>query len=219
MKATNLLTQQHKQVAALFQKFERTNDRGVQNALFDQIGARLAAHDAIERELFYPACKEALGEEDATLGEAVVEHGVIEFSIYKADIADPDDLKHCVKVLADVVEHHVEEEQDELFPKVEEAMSAALLEELGARMEARYAEALEEDFREAVRANLDQVMAGAIETEPEAEGTAAPKAKKTAAKKTSAAKEAAPPARRAASSTPSAGKANGSSPRRSGARA
>jgi len=236
MKATKLLTQHHKDVAALFNKFEKTEDEGEQDELFEQIGARLAAHDAIEREIFYPACKEALGEDDDTLGEALVEHGVVEFSIYKADIADAEDLKHCVKVLADIVEHHVEEEEKELFPKVEKAMSAEVLEELGAEMEQRFAEALEEDFRAAVRANLEQVMAGALETKPseeadddeddeddeEQDDAEAPKAKKSAPQKAPAKAKSSPtkkPATKPATTSSSGGKKGGSPGKKSTARA
>lgn len=178
MKATKLLIQQHEEVSDLFKQFEDAEDED-QLAIFETIAASLAAHDAIEREIFYPACKEALGEDEEILGESLVEHGVVEFCIYKADIANEDDLAACVKVLKEVVEHHVEEEQDELFPKVEKAMTAPQLEELGARMEKRFALAKQGDFRAAIRKNLEQVMEGAIETEPAAAPTAV--AKKTKA--------------------------------------
>lgn len=220
MKATKLLTQQHKEVSDLFKKFGKTKDEDEQEELFEHIGAGLAAHDAIERELFYPACKEALGADDETLGEGLVEHEVVEFSIYKADLADAEDFKHCVKVLSEIVEHHVEEEEKELFPKIEKAMTAEALEELGVEMEQRFEEAMEEDFREAVRANLEQVLSGAIETEP-ADDDDAPEAKKAAAKKAppkarSSAKKA-PAAKSAATSSASAGK-SGASAKKGGAR-
>jgi hemerythrin superfamily protein len=215
MNAIDLLTQQHQEVSALFKKFEAAEDGRTRRALFDAIGTRLAAHDAIEREIFYPACKAALGKESEELGEALVEHGVVEFSIHKAASADAEDLPHCVKVLKDIVEHHVEEEQDELFPKVKKAISASELLALGEEMEQRFEEALETDFRVAVRANLAQVVGGAMETEPVGEGERVParKAPKKAAakgtKKTSrpaaAAKRNGVPTRKSAS-----GKAAGS---------
>ncbi len=179
MKATKLLIQQHEEVDALFKKFEDTDDETKQAEIFELIGANLAAHDAIEREIFYPACKAALGEDEEILGESLAEHGLVEFCIYKADIATEDDLPSFVKVLKEVVEHHVEEEQEELFPKVEKAMSATQLEELGTKMKQRFDLAMRGDFRAAVRKNLEQVMEGALETTPQVKP--APVAKKTKA--------------------------------------
>lgn len=179
MKATKLLTQQHEEVSDLFAQFEDAEDEDRQAELFEQIASKLAAHDAIEREVFYPACKQALGEDEDILTESLAEHGVVEFCIYKADIANEDDLPSLVKVLKETVEHHVEEEQDELFPKVEKAMTAEQLEELGARMEKRFSLALQGDFRAAVRKNLEQVMEGALETAPDEKPV--PVAKKTKA--------------------------------------
>jgi hypothetical protein len=166
MKATQLLAQQHREVSALFERFEAEEDEGARLAIFDEIGTLLAAHDAIERELFYPACKDALGDDEEVLVDAVVEHGVIEFSIYKADIAEPDTLASCMRVLREIVDHHVDEEEAALFPKIEVAMSAADLDALGHQMAERFAVALEKDFRVAVRASLDQVLEGAAETDP-----------------------------------------------------
>lgn len=167
MKATKLLIQQHEEVSALFERFEDAEgDDDKQAEIFEEIAANLAAHDAIERELFYPACKEALGEDEEVLEDALVEHGVVEFSIYKADVASPDAMASCMRVLREILDHHVGEEEAALFPKVEEVMSADELEALGHDMADRFALALEEDFRVAVRANLDQVLEGAVETEP-----------------------------------------------------
>ena len=84
--------------------------------LFEQVAATLAAHDAIEREIFYPACKELLGEDDDTLMESLAEHGLVEFCIYKAMIASEEELPSMVKVLEEVVQHHVEEEHETVVP-------------------------------------------------------------------------------------------------------
>jgi hypothetical protein len=195
MKATDLLKQQHEEVSQVFEKFEKSENLDEQGDLFEQVAGMLAAHDAIEREIFYPACKEAKIDEEI-LGESLVEHGVVEFSVYRADLAvGTEDLPHFVKVLKEMVEHHVEEEEEEFFPKVEKAFSKEQLEELGARMEKRFEEALQSDFREAIRANLEQVLQGAMETdspettvEVEAIPDAKPAPKKKAAAKKTASK-------------------------------
>lgn len=193
MNAIELLVHQHQEVSRLFEKAEATEDGRTRRSLFDALAARLAAHDAIEREIFYPACKAALGKENEELGESLVEHGVVELLIHKGATADADDLPHCLKVLKDVVEHHVEEEQDELFPKVKKAISAEELLALGEEMEQRFGEAMETDYREAVRKSLMQVVGGAIETEAQTpDERVAPRAPRKAPAKKKAARKASP---------------------------
>src|SRR5690349_1357429 len=124
MKATDLLKKQHDKVDTLFARFEKAKKADDKQAIFQEIAASLVAHDAIEREIFYPACEEAMGMTD-TLGESLVEHGVVEFMLYRADQnLKNETLEHYVTVLKEVVEHHVEEEEEEFFPKVEDAIEA-----------------------------------------------------------------------------------------------
>jgi hemerythrin superfamily protein len=166
MKATDLLTKQHAKVDALFARFEKAKKGQDKAAVFEEIAANLVAHDAIEREIFYPACEAAMGLTDM-LGEALVEHGLVEFMLFRADQnLNSDALAHHVKVLQEVVEHHVEEEEEEFFPKVEESIDASELEELGLEMEVRFADAMQEDFRPPLLDNLTQVLAGAMKTAP-----------------------------------------------------
>ena len=198
MNAIDLLEGQHEEVAELFDKIEGTDEKREKRQLFEKLAGKLVGHDAIEREIFYPACEDALGSEDDQLGEALVEHGVVEFCLYQADQAlGGDDFDAKVTVLKEVIEHHVEEEEKELFPKVKKAMGDGRLEELGAAMEERFEQALEEDFREPLHANLRQVLAGATKTRPAARAPAPrPAAAKKAARPKKAAKR--PPAKRRA---------------------
>jgi len=181
MKATDLLKDQHKEVAALFKRIESAKGGAEKNKLFEELARNIAGHDAIEREIFYPACQKEMGTTDL-LGEALVEHGVVEFSLYLADQArGEDDFDFKITVLREIIEHHVEEEENELFPKVEKALGAEVLEQLGAEMEERFEESKEDDFRPPLHDNLSQVLAGASETEPE-NSSKKPVAKKTAKK-------------------------------------
>jgi predicted DNA-binding protein len=182
MKATDLLEQQHDEVKEMFKHLEDSDGGARQKELFEELASSLVAHDAIERQIFYPACEEAMGMNEQ-LGEALVEHGVVEFMLYEADEAlGKKDFKFKVTVLREVLEHHIEEEEDEFFPSVEKALGDKRLEELGAEMEQAFEDAREEDFRAPLHKNLKQVLAGAIKPTPErkAHAKAAPSKKKQA---------------------------------------
>src|SRR6187551_316012 len=160
--AIDLLKTQHEQVKALFKRIEKARTRSAKTKYFDELAANLAAHDAIEREIFYPACERGMGMTDL-LGEALVEHGVVEFSLYQADQARKDkDFSFKCQVLSELVEHHVEEEEEEFFPKVEKALGKDKLNELGARMAARFEQAKAKDYHPVLKSNLKQVLAGAL---------------------------------------------------------
>jgi hemerythrin superfamily protein len=164
MKATDLLEEQHRDVAKLFTALEGADAPARKREIFEELASSLVAHDAIERELFYPACEKAMGMTDL-LGESLVEHGVIEFSLYEADQArGKKDFAFKVKVLKEMVEHHVDEEEGDFFPRVEKALGDESLEELGRRMEQRFEAARESDFRAPLHDNLNQVLAGSMKT-------------------------------------------------------
>jgi hypothetical protein len=160
--AIDLLKTQHEEVKALFKRIEKASTRAAKTKFFDELAANLAAHDAIEREIFYPACEKAMGMTDL-LGEALVEHGVVEFSLYQADQARKDkDFSFKCQVLSEIVEHHVKEEEEDFFPKVQKALGKDKLLELGARMKARFEQAKAKDYHGALNSNLKQVLAGAL---------------------------------------------------------
>jgi len=160
--ATELLKTQHDEVKALFKKIEKASTRAAKTKLFDELAANLVGHDAIEREIFYPACEKAMGMTDL-LGEALVEHGVVEFSLYQADQARRDaSFSFKCQVLSEIVEHHVQEEEEDFFPKVERALGREKLMELGARMKERFEAAKASSFRPPLHSNLKQVLAGAL---------------------------------------------------------
>jgi len=177
MKDTELLKKQHQEVARLFKAIEGATDAGDKKAFFLELASNLVGHDGIERQIFYPACEEAMGLNDE-LGEALVEHGVIEFSLYQANEAlGKDDFDFKVKVLKEMVEHHVEEEEKEFFPKAEKALGDDSLELLSEEMEEAFEDALAGDFQQPLYENLRQVFAGAIKPEPQRSEPAKPKRK------------------------------------------
>jgi hemerythrin-like domain-containing protein len=166
MKATELLEEQHHDINRLFKAIGIAKDKQPQRALFLELAAILVAHDAIERQVFYPACEEVMGL-SPDLGEALVEHGVIEFCLYQAHEAlGKADFDFKCKVLKEMVEHHVEEEEDEFFPQATKALGNDALEALGDEMQEAFEDALGEDFRQPLYENLRQVFAGTIEPVP-----------------------------------------------------
>jgi hemerythrin superfamily protein len=172
MNAIDLLKQQHREVEQLFARLEKTDDVSGRAGLFRELASKLVAHDGIEREIFYPACEEKMGLSDE-LGEALVEHGVIEFSLYECDQAlKDDDFKFKVTVLKELVEHHVKEEEQEFLPQVEKAFDGEELDELAEELEDAFEDAVSEDYHEPLFENLRQVLAGTLKPAPADEDAA-----------------------------------------------
>ncbi len=133
--ATKYLDAQHKEVEALFAQAERATPKAKQQ-LFEQIADKLAVHATIEEKIFYPGVKAKQTKDD--LFEAVEEH--VEIKRVIADLMKLDGKNETfgpkLKVLKEIVEHHVKDEREELFPKVEKLMSKAELQELTLRLDA-----------------------------------------------------------------------------------
>ncbi|HEY0546387.1 MAG TPA: hemerythrin domain-containing protein [Pyrinomonadaceae bacterium] len=139
MNAFELLKQDHKKVSGIFEKLEPTTERAekTREELFTQLKQELDVHAAIEEQIFYPSIKEADETHEITL-EAYEEHAVIKqlLSELEADPKDTEEWKAKLTVLKENVEHHVEEEEGEMFPKAKKVLSEEQVEQLGARMEA-----------------------------------------------------------------------------------
>jgi len=139
--AIELLTQDHRNVKELFEKYENLSDRSTasKKKLATQICLELTKHATAEEELFYPAVREASGDNEDLVDEATVEHASAKELIAQILEMEPgDDLYDAkVKVLSEQIEHHVEEEEKEMFPKARKAKLdlAALGEAIAARKE------------------------------------------------------------------------------------
>lgn len=134
MNAIELLKQQHREVEDLFEKFESAPGAQKQK-IADAIADKLAIHASIEEQHFYPATKTARTED--LLREAVEEHLSAKRVIADILDTDPSDPQFTakVKVLKEQIEHHVEEEETELFPKVQKLFSKDELEDLAVVMQ------------------------------------------------------------------------------------
>ena len=120
--AIALLKEDHRAVEKLFKDFEGAKGDGRKERLARQICLQLTVHTTIEEEIFYPACEGKI--EEDLLKEAYVEHDSAKLLIaeIEAGNGESDDFFDAkVQVLSEQIEHHVKEEEGELFPQVRKA--------------------------------------------------------------------------------------------------
>ena len=135
MDAFNLLKADHRKVEELFEQLESTSGKRKLD-VFAQIKTELELHTHIEEKIFYPALEEPSETHDITL-EAYEEHAQVKTLLQQLSRARTanDEWEAKAKVLQENVEHHVEEEENELFKKASSVLSREEVEELGLRME------------------------------------------------------------------------------------
>ena len=137
--AITLLKQDHETVRGLLGDLEKAT--GARRAkLLAQVERELKVHTTIEEEIFYPAYREASRKkEDQTMVyEAVEEHRVVDMVLPDAGSGENnEELKAKAKVLKELVEHHAEEEETDMFPRAKKLLGRDELRELGARMQQR----------------------------------------------------------------------------------
>jgi iron-sulfur cluster repair protein YtfE (RIC family) len=139
MDVFTLLKNDHEKVSGIFSKLDETTERAekTRTELFTQLKQELDVHAHIEETIFYPAIKNEAETRDITL-EGFEEHHVIK-TLLKELAGSPVDTEQWtakLKVLKENVEHHVEEEEGEMFKSAREVLSKEQIEDLGARMEA-----------------------------------------------------------------------------------
>lgn len=151
MKATTLLTRQHTKAHAALTKL--ASGKGTK-ALLNELATELVAHMVIEETIFYPAVREV--KKDLIL-ESYEEHALAQLSL-KRLLATPlgtEVFEARATTLKELIEHHVEEEEEEMFPKVQDGIDEEELELLGTRMEAMFNQAAEMGL-DALVSGLDQ---------------------------------------------------------------
>jgi hemerythrin superfamily protein len=133
--AISLLTQDHRTVDELFDRFEKTSDPGERGELVAKMVEELSIHAAIEEQELYPVMHRVFSDDDP-VDEAEHEHAEAKAILAVLSQLDPHDehFEPMVEELIGDVRHHVEEEENELFPKLQEAVSDEELEELGQRL-------------------------------------------------------------------------------------
>ena len=147
MDAIALLKADHDKVKKLLTELESTTERGVKTReeLFATIKGELTVHEVIEEEIFYPALKEHPKAKEIVL-EAYEEHHVVDQVMAELEGLDVSDETWGAKatVMKENVEHHIDEEEREMFAQARQVFDKAELEELGARMEERKRSAQQE---------------------------------------------------------------------------
>jgi len=135
MNAIRMLMEQHGEVDELFKQFDAAASVEARRRIFNEIADALAVHATIEERHFYPAVKTRQTEE--ILLESVQEH--LEIKRVIADLlqmdAEDDSFEGKMKALQQGIQHHVEEEEGELFPRVERMLGPDVLDDLGAAMD------------------------------------------------------------------------------------
>jgi hemerythrin superfamily protein len=170
MKATSLLKRQHRQAEKLFKQLQRSKDEGERMGLVTELADALTAHMAIEEQIFYPAAQQVLEGKKAVLGEeAVLEHQMAKIALQNVLADGQVSFEARLKVLKELIEHHVEEEEEEMFPAVEARMEETELKVLGARMQELHEQAAAAGHQKLLGkgVSMDEMMGGA----PQANGS------------------------------------------------
>ncbi|MEA2453448.1 MAG: hypothetical protein QOG04_2158 [Actinomycetota bacterium] len=138
--AIELLEDDHKKVKKLLKQGDDTTENAVKTRteLFDKIKREMEIHEAIEEEIFYPALKEHPKAKEIVL-EGYEEHHVVDQIMTELGDTSVDDEKWGAKfsVMKENIEHHIEEEEEDMFKKARDVLSSDELDALGERMQAR----------------------------------------------------------------------------------
>ena len=133
--AVALLKADHRKVEDLFEQFEKARSKDRKEALAHEICTELKVHAMIEEKVFYPACRGEI--EEDLIDEAIVEHDGAKVLINEIEAGGPDEEFYDakVKVLSEMIEHHVKEEEQRVEGMFSQARKAGLpMDDLGERM-------------------------------------------------------------------------------------
>ena len=147
MDALSLLKEDHQKVKKMLGELDSTTERGVKTReeLFTKLKGELQIHEAIEEEIFYPALREHPKTKETVL-EAYEEHNVVDMVMSQIEGVAYDDERWGAKmtVMKENLEHHIEEEETEMFKQARQVFEREELDELGSRMESRKHELMAE---------------------------------------------------------------------------
>ena len=138
MDAITMLKEDHKTVEQLFKRFEKAGDRAFaeKRRIVDQVVEALSKHAAIEEQVFYPVARATVPDTEDVVLESLEEHHIVKWVLSELDGMNPEEERFDAKmtVLMENVRHHVEEEEQEFFPKVRAELDRNALAEVGQAM-------------------------------------------------------------------------------------
>lgn len=142
MDAISLLKQDHQNVAQIFEQFEKAGEKAfkTKGGLISKATVELVRHMFAEEQLFYPMARERFGTEGERLSlEALEEHHLVKLLLKELEGMEPDSERYEAKVavLKEVVEHHIHEEEEQLFPLAQKKLTKNELADLGEQIEAK----------------------------------------------------------------------------------
>lgn len=162
--AIKILMEDHAEVKRLFKEFEKLSEKDDSNKvdIANQICMELIVHAKAEEEVFYPAVRTAIDDEDL-MNEAEVEHDSAKDLIAQIQTMDPEDEMYDakVKVLGEYIMHHVKEEESEMFPKVRKAKMDII--ELGLQLKMRKEALMDELLGPTNEINTEVLKQSAVE--------------------------------------------------------
>jgi hemerythrin-like domain-containing protein len=158
-----MLKDDHKQIRKLFTDFEKAGEKAyaTKGALVDRMIALLTQHTYLENEIMYPRVRALLPELEDDILESYEEHHVADVLVVELSALKPEHERFTAKttVLIENVRHHIEEEEQEWFPKVREGLGRKALQELGAEMvEARKTAPTRPSQPSALKKTIDAVV-------------------------------------------------------------
>jgi hemerythrin superfamily protein len=155
MNAIELLKQQHRIVTKALEKAHKS---GASNVELKRIADELVAHMVIEEHIFYPRARELMKE---MVTESFEEHAVARFELARLlQAGGPEEKKTRALVLKELLEHHLKEEEEEMFPKVKKHVAAEELDALGVRMKEAFDSAVEKGFDAFFQPSVHQMRHG-----------------------------------------------------------
>lgn len=155
MNAIDLLKQQH---GIVKKSLEKVHESGATNAELKRIADELVAHMVIEEHIFYPRVKELMKD---MIDESFEEHAVARFELARLlQAGGPEEKKTRALVLKELLEHHIEEEEDEMFPKVKKNIPKEELEALGLKMKDAFDTAVEKGLEAFFQPSMHQLRHG-----------------------------------------------------------
>ena len=159
-----MLKNDHKEIRKVFRDFQKAGDKAfaTKGKLVDRMIELLTVHTYIENEVMYPRVRELLPEVEDDVLESYEEHHVADVLVMELSLMKPTDERFMAKttVLIENVDHHIDEEEKEWFPKVREGLERKALQELGADMaEAKKKAPTRPSQPSALKKTIDAVIA------------------------------------------------------------